>query len=57
MKRTPVERVDVSAFVIPTEQMLFDGALVPLNGELRPDRSRPGFGLELKRKDADRFAV
>jgi L-alanine-DL-glutamate epimerase-like enolase superfamily enzyme len=39
------------------EPMLFDGALEPEGGELRPDRSRPGHGLELKRADAQRFAA
>lgn len=39
------------------ERMLFDGALEPLRGELRPDRSRPGLGLTLKRADAARFAI
>ncbi len=39
------------------EHMLFDGALTPSGGELRPDLSRPGMGLELKRADAARFAV
>jgi len=39
------------------EQMLFEGVLKPINGTLQPDRSRPGFGLEFKRKDAARFAV
>ena len=33
--------------------MLFDGVLEPVDGALRPDRSRPGNGLELKRADAD----
>jgi L-alanine-DL-glutamate epimerase-like enolase superfamily enzyme len=39
------------------ERMLFDGTLDPVGGELRPDRSRPGHGLELKRADAERYAV
>jgi L-alanine-DL-glutamate epimerase-like enolase superfamily enzyme len=39
------------------EQMFFEGVLKPINGTLQPDRSRPGFGLEFKRKDAARFAV
>ena len=39
------------------EHMLFDGALTPEDGALRPDPSRPGLGLEFKRKDAARFAV
>jgi hypothetical protein len=39
------------------EHMLFDGALTPINGALRPDLSRPGMGIELKQSDAARYAV
>jgi L-alanine-DL-glutamate epimerase-like enolase superfamily enzyme len=39
------------------ESMLFDGAPAPEGGTLRPDRSRPGLGLEFRRSDAARFAV
>lgn len=39
------------------EHMLFDGALTPVRGELHPDTSRPGLGLELKRSDAERYRV
>jgi L-alanine-DL-glutamate epimerase-like enolase superfamily enzyme len=39
------------------EPLLFDGVLEPVGGALRPDRSRPGNGLELKRADAQRFAA
>jgi L-alanine-DL-glutamate epimerase-like enolase superfamily enzyme len=39
------------------EHQLFDGALQPVEGCLRPDASRPGLGLELKRADAARYAV
>ena len=39
------------------EDMLFEGTLSPAGGELRPDRSRAGLGLELKRTDAERFRV
>jgi L-alanine-DL-glutamate epimerase-like enolase superfamily enzyme len=39
------------------EQMFFDGFIAPVNGKLEPDRSRPGLGLLLKKKDAERFAV
>ncbi|MBO9539296.1 mandelate racemase [bacterium] len=39
------------------EHMLFDGALSPVNGTLEPDRERPGFGLQFKRADADRYAI
>jgi len=37
------------------EQMLFDGAPRPVGGSLRPDPGRPGLGLELKRRDAERW--
>jgi L-alanine-DL-glutamate epimerase-like enolase superfamily enzyme len=39
------------------EQMFFDGAPQPIKGALKPDRSRPGFGLEFKRSDAAKFAA
>lgn len=39
------------------EQMLFEGALRPENGMLRPDPSRPGLGMVFKRADAERFAI
>src|SRR5436305_15089474 len=39
------------------EHMLFDGALTPVDGALRPDRSRPGLGLEFKWADAARYEV
>ena len=39
------------------ERALFDGVVEPERGELRPDLTRPGLGLELKRKEAARYAV
>ena len=39
------------------EGMLFDGAQQPQNGELRPDVSRHGLGLEIRRADLARYAV
>lgn len=39
------------------ERMLFDGFQTPVDGKTAPDWSRPGIGLELKRADAERFAV
>jgi L-alanine-DL-glutamate epimerase-like enolase superfamily enzyme len=39
------------------ERMLFDGAPAPKQGLIRPDLSRAGHGLELKRADAERFAA
>lgn len=39
------------------ETQLFDGAVRPKGGVLRPDLSRPGLGIELKRADAARYAL
>ena len=39
------------------EGMLFDGTLEPHGGHLEPDRSEPGLGLQLRRADAERFAI
>jgi L-alanine-DL-glutamate epimerase-like enolase superfamily enzyme len=39
------------------ERLLFDGAVAPERGQLWPDLSRPGLGLELKRADAERYLV
>ena len=39
------------------EHMLFDGAPKPKNGAIQPDLTRPGMGLDFKRKDAERYAA
>ncbi len=39
------------------ERMLFDGLPRLHDGALWPDRSRAGMGLELKRQDAQAYAV
>lgn len=39
------------------EQMLFDGVVEPVDGVLYPDSSRPGLGLEFKRRDAERYVA
>ena len=39
------------------EQMLFDGAPTPVYGQLRPDLSRPGLGLDFKHQDAAPWRV
>lgn len=39
------------------EQMLFDGAPEAVDGCIAPDRSRPGFGLDFKQADAERYAT
>jgi L-alanine-DL-glutamate epimerase-like enolase superfamily enzyme len=38
------------------ERSFFDGVPEPVEGALRPDLSRPGNGLELRRADAERYA-
>jgi L-alanine-DL-glutamate epimerase-like enolase superfamily enzyme len=39
------------------ERLLFDGPLTPVRGELYPELTRPGMGLELKRSDAEPYRV
>jgi L-alanine-DL-glutamate epimerase-like enolase superfamily enzyme len=39
------------------EQLLFDGALTPTGGALRPDPHRPGLGIEFRGRDAEAFAA
>ncbi len=39
------------------ESMLFDGFRAARDGVMTPDLSRPGHGLEFKRKDAERFVI
>jgi L-alanine-DL-glutamate epimerase-like enolase superfamily enzyme len=37
------------------EEMLFEGFISPKDGQLIPDRSRPGLGMAFKHCDAERF--
>ncbi len=39
------------------ENMLFEGVAQPRKGQVHPDLSRPGIGLEFKSADAQRFAA
>lgn len=39
------------------EHLLFDGALDPVEGGLRADTTRPGLGLEFRKRDAQRYLV
>jgi L-alanine-DL-glutamate epimerase-like enolase superfamily enzyme len=39
------------------EAMLFEGLPQLVDGRLRPDLNRPGFGLELKRREAEKLAA
>jgi L-alanine-DL-glutamate epimerase-like enolase superfamily enzyme len=42
---------------VRVEHLLFDGVLEPVGGCLRPDPTRPGLGLALKRSDAEKWRV
>lgn len=39
------------------ERSLFEGSPSPINGQLHPDLSRPGLGLEFKHSDGKRYEV
>jgi L-alanine-DL-glutamate epimerase-like enolase superfamily enzyme len=39
------------------ERMLFDGFVEPVAGRLAPALDRPGMGLEVRRSDAERYAL
>jgi L-alanine-DL-glutamate epimerase-like enolase superfamily enzyme len=54
---TPLRHLEYFHDHVRIENMLFDGVGSPVNGELVPDLSRPGMGIELKRADVDRFAA
>lgn len=53
----PVRNLEYFHDHVRIEQLLFDSVLEPVNGSLRPDRSRPGLGLELKRADAEKYRI
>jgi hypothetical protein len=42
---------------VRVKALFFDGVLEAEDAELRPDRSRPGHGLELRHSDAQRYAA
>jgi L-alanine-DL-glutamate epimerase-like enolase superfamily enzyme len=54
---TPLRHLEYFHDHVRIENMFFDGARLPVNGELAPDVSRPGMGIEFKRADAQRFAA
>jgi L-alanine-DL-glutamate epimerase-like enolase superfamily enzyme len=53
----PVRHLEYFFDHVRIEKMLFDGTLEPVNGELKPDLSRSGLGLEFKHADALPYAV
>ncbi len=54
---TPVRHLEYFYDHVRIEQVFFDGVGRPEDGELRPDLSRPGMGIELKQADIKRFAA
>jgi L-alanine-DL-glutamate epimerase-like enolase superfamily enzyme len=53
----PVRHLEYFYDHVRIERLFFDGVLDPVKGELRPDLSRPGMGMEVKKKDLERFAA
>lgn len=53
----PVCHIEYFHDHVRIERMLFDGALTPHEGFLKPDLSRPGIGLEFKRSDAEKYKI
>jgi L-alanine-DL-glutamate epimerase-like enolase superfamily enzyme len=54
---TPFKNLEYFHDQVRIERMFFDGLPQLVDGVLRPDLLRPGFGLELKRADAEKFAA
>ena len=54
---TPFKNLEYFHDHVRLERMFFDGLPQLVGGELRPDLSRAGTGLELKRADAEKFAA
>jgi L-alanine-DL-glutamate epimerase-like enolase superfamily enzyme len=54
---TPFKNLEYFHDHVRIEHMFFDGLPKLVNGELRPDLSRAGNGLELKRADVQKFAA
>jgi len=53
----PISNVEYFHDHVRIEHMFFDGAATAVDGVLRPDLSRPGMGLEFKRRDAAKYKV
>ena len=52
-----LRHVEYFADHVRADHLLFDGVLEPVDGALRPDSSRPGLGLTVRRSDAERFRI
>jgi L-alanine-DL-glutamate epimerase-like enolase superfamily enzyme len=54
---TPLRHLEYFHDHVRIEDLLFDGAIKPRDGLLFPDLTRPGLGVELRRRDAERYVV
>ncbi len=54
---TPLRHAEYFHDHVRIEQMLFDGLAQPEHGALRPNLSRLGNGLELKRSDLEKYRI
>ena len=53
----PIHHIEYFHDHVRIEHMLFDGAFTPQDGQLKPDLSRAGCGLEFKHSDADKYKI
>jgi L-alanine-DL-glutamate epimerase-like enolase superfamily enzyme len=53
----PLKNVEYFHDHVRIESMFFEGVPQPVQGELRPDLSQPGLGLELKVTESKKFAA
>ncbi|MEZ5291017.1 MAG: enolase C-terminal domain-like protein [Vicinamibacterales bacterium] len=53
----PARHVEYFHDHVRIERLAFDGVSAPLRGVLSPDSGRPGLGIELKRRDLERYRV
>jgi L-alanine-DL-glutamate epimerase-like enolase superfamily enzyme len=53
----PIRHLEYFYDHVRIEQLFFDGIPEPVDGKLEPNLSRPGIGIELKKKDVERFAA
>ncbi len=53
----PMRHIEYFHDHVRIEHMFFDGVRDPVDGALRPDLTRPGLGLTLKRRDIDAYRV
>jgi L-alanine-DL-glutamate epimerase-like enolase superfamily enzyme len=54
---TPLRHLEYFHDHVRIEKMFLDGVRSPVNGDLVPDLSRPGMGIELRHADVQRFAA